>query len=156
MEPNLIRYALINLTKTEEMYTQRIEKWQNQTTQDRQKRSKLSSHMVEDYEIEIIEMGVTPQKTSRREMHWLRRSPNMQIEQRRLRSAWHIWRQSPEINYPWCKCSNRPSRHTSSNPPPPRCVLNATTTTSDTQPLSYDLCPSTDEIPITSVILANI
>ena len=59
-EPSLIRYALIKLTKTGGMYAKGIEKWKKRPTQDRQKWGKLSSHMVDSYESQLIEtVGTT-------------------------------------------------------------------------------------------------
>ena len=48
-EPNLISYALINLTKTGGVYAKGIKKWQKRPPQDRIKWVEFPSHMVEHY-----------------------------------------------------------------------------------------------------------
>ena len=56
-EPNLISYALINLTKTGGMYAKGIKKWQKRPPQDSRKWFEFSAYVVEDYEGQLTKTG---------------------------------------------------------------------------------------------------
>ena len=58
-EPNLTSYLLIKITKIGRIYAKGIEKWQKRHTQDSRKWSEFLAHLVEDYERQLTETGVT-------------------------------------------------------------------------------------------------
>ena len=55
MEPNLISYTQIKLTKIGGMYAKGIDKWQRGPSEDRRKWDKFLAPMIEYYERKLTE-----------------------------------------------------------------------------------------------------
>ena len=56
-EPNIIAYALINLSKCGGMYAKALERWNKVLPKNRKKWAIFRKHMINEYELKITEGG---------------------------------------------------------------------------------------------------